>query len=361
MTAKAVRFAAWRGAIEWGASMDGVVGEQVGSGLTYCVVPQDLAAELGDLLGDHFADDPGVRVIVSRRKQDRRRRCRRQPAIAGQADDRRSSNPLGRRVADRRKPVARVHGLALPAAVWRYAQRLSIVRHRDPARQASEDAEAHRLIASFQAGDVSAMSELYTRYFDRVCSYARLLLHDAREAEDVAQQVFVEVYRRLPHFELRADQPFRAWVFWLTRNRVRDTVRRHRRLEVEPPAAIQVRSDSEVTSEAGFKLDWIEDAVLAQLLEALPVRQRQVLTLRYLADASTEEIGAVLGSSPMAVRILQHRALRTLERGMCPQGGRYQREPMISRIRPATVARGRRFALAGFGVRRAAQPALYRG
>jgi RNA polymerase sigma-70 factor (ECF subfamily) len=240
--------------------------------------------------------------------------------------------------------------LHLPGQVERVADQLEFIRLIEPTARQLEDVEVNRLVARYQTGERAIIDELYRRYFDRVCGYARSVLKDDYEAEDIAQQVFIEVMDGLPRFEIRPSQPFRAWMFWLARNRVRDVMRKRARLEIEPPTAIQTRREMRPSIVEQCQADWIADGELAELVAGLPVGQRQVLVRRYLADESTEEISSALDRSPTAVRILQHRALRTLANQIGPRRQSSVREPMVVRIRPATVARGRRFALMGFGL-----------
>src|SRR6185503_20700827 len=98
-------------------------------------------------------------------------------------------------------------------------------------------------------------------------------------------------------------------------------------------------------------LSWVSNADLMFLLERLPVAQRQVITLRYMLDLDIEEIATVVGRTPEAVRQIDYRARRTLEERLIAIRGRAEtsqnRSPMVVRVRPASVLRGRRFALAG--------------
>jgi RNA polymerase sigma-70 factor (ECF subfamily) len=268
------------------------------------------------------------------------------------SDRRKIRNAAGRRVADRRAVAGPVAALPLPRRARRHADRIAFVQRLEPSARQHEDVDTNRLIARLQAGEDGAAEEIYLRYFDRVYGYTRAILRDQHEAEDVTQQVFFETLRGLPRFEIRAGQPFRAWLFWLARNRVLDALRRRSRLDVESPAHIQTRREIRPEAEERSGVEWISDGEIAAQVERLPARQRQVLVLRYLIGMTTEEIAVALGSSSTAVRVLQHRALRTLERQIAPASAAREagRIPMLVRIRPASVARGRRFALAGFGL-----------
>jgi RNA polymerase sigma-70 factor (ECF subfamily) len=317
------------------------------------VLPHNLAEPLHDVLREHFEIRDDVQVVVERRFGERRSAARRLVPCSARAERRRVRHTAGRRIAERRSVAALVTAPELPDAAQPHADQIVFLQRFQRTGSRMDDIATNRLVARVQAGDPTAIDEIYLRYFDQVYGYSRAMLRDAHEAEDVTQQVFVETLRRLPQFEIRSDQPFRAWLFWLARNRVRDVLRKRSRLDVEEPATLESLRNDEAASHEGFGLDWISDAETAKSVERLPIGQRQVLVLRYLVGMSTEEIAIALERSPTAVRILQHRALRTLERQL--EGDRQpsrtaDRAAMLIRVRPATVARARRFALVGFGM-----------
>ncbi|MDX6651684.1 MAG: hypothetical protein QOJ38_465 [Solirubrobacterales bacterium] len=211
-----------------------------------------------------------------------------------------------------------------------------------------EDQDTARLVIAFQSGDGAAFTALYQRYFDRVYGYLRVLLNDTHRAEDVAQQVFMQVFEALPAYERRAA-PFRAWLFTVVRNAALMVVRK-KESDLLEPAEIDRRLEASADDGTDLSmLDWITDRDLTMFVERLPIAQRQVLLLRYLLDLPGAEIARVLERSPEDVRILQHRALRFLEKRLSAVGrgpGRLKRATGIRECpRQAIVLRSRRFAL----------------
>lgn len=330
--------------------------EQRGNGaevrrVVYCLVPRDLAPKLHDHLREHWSADPGIRVIVERRTDDRRQADRRaeEPGALEARQRRRIRNRFGRRIADRRATTVSSDPPPLPRRARGHADRLVFIERFEPAAQRLLDIDAARLVIRLQAGDQSAMSELYLRYFDSVYRYARVALRDPHEAEDVTQQVFTNVFHALPNYEVRPAVPFRAWLFRIVRNALTDTVRRKERLTVEDPGTMEARRDMLVSQEAEQILPWLDDGDLSVFIERLPQSQREVLMLRFMLDLTPQEIAQVVGRTPKAVRRLQERALKTLEErlvaiGRIPQ--RKSRAPMWIRLKPVPVVSARRFALA---------------
>lgn len=219
-----------------------------------------------------------------------------------------------------------------------------------------EDRDSDRLVARAQGGDSDAVRDLYLRYFDRVYDYVRLLVRDRHDAQDVTQDIFLELMHLLPRYQLRLGQPFRLLVYRVARQRGIDHFRKHSRVEPEAPADMASRVGSgrvnseelEATRDA---LRWVTDAELKLLMDRLPMSQRQVLLLHYGHDFNGMEIAAILDRTPQAVRNLEHRALTSMRERLESVGrkatGSSRRSPSLVRLRGGRVLLERRFALAG--------------
>jgi RNA polymerase sigma-70 factor (ECF subfamily) len=217
-----------------------------------------------------------------------------------------------------------------------------------PSAEQLEDLDTARLVTRIQAGASAEFATLYSRYFDRVYGYLRVILNDRHEAEDAAQQVFMQVLEALPRYE-RRGQPFRAWLFVSVRNLALYQLRKLRRSEAQDPAEIDRSRENGGSTEADLSaIGWISDNDLLLFVERLPAAQRQVLLLRFMLDLPSKEIATILDRSPEDVRMLQARALRFLNSRLSALGrGPRSERPIRSRqyLRQAPVLRGRRFAL----------------
>jgi RNA polymerase sigma factor (sigma-70 family) len=317
--------------------------------ITYCVVPSELAGELHESLRRHWRDDP-VEVIVERRRDDRRsapRRRRSGEPPAGR--ERRSVRSVeGRRVAERRTGSARPLELTLPPEAEPHAHQLAFVVRRLPSSQAAEDVETARLVVEYQLGDRSALEDIYRRYFDRIYAYARVALRDPHEAEDVTQQVFMQVVEALGRYQLRRGTPFRHWLFRIARNTMLNARETQRRAQLEEPARVELRIEDGATRTAQDALDWLTDADLYMFVDQLPPSQREVLVLRYVLDMSGKEIACQLDRTPESVRQLLSRALRRLEQQLASvrsSRGTVERSAMRARTAAPPVVSTRRRAL----------------
>ena len=203
-------------------------------------------------------------------------------------------------------------------------------------------------------GDEHAFAELYELHAAQILGYLRGMLGDAAEAEDAAQEVWARVLRALPRFELR-DVPFRVWLFRIARNQALDRLAIRARSVPEDPASLAKRQDSERAAEGETH---VPDPELLQAMRLLPLAQRQVLVLRFVADLGVGEVAKVLGRSEDAVGHLQRRGLaflrtrlETLREGprtRAPQPPRERREPPLAARRLAIAGRvlsARRLAL----------------
>jgi RNA polymerase sigma-70 factor (ECF subfamily) len=204
-----------------------------------------------------------------------------------------------------------------------------------------------RIVNRVQAGEEGAFAELYMTYFDRVYGYVRMVLRDVHEAEDLTQQVFLQLFEALPAYEPR--RPFAAWLFTIVRNRAIDQLRKRNRLDVTAPEEIDRRRESEGPAPGELSaINWISDNDLLVFIERLPLAQRQALVMRFMLGLGTTEIAAMLERTPDDVRKLQHRALRFLEARLEAIGRRAQTGGRIRMHRwgkQAQVLRRRRFAL----------------
>jgi RNA polymerase sigma-70 factor (ECF subfamily) len=157
--------------------------------------------------------------------------------------------------------------------------------------------------------DRAAFGPLYRRYLDRVYGYCFYLLGDHHDAEDVTERTFVAALAAIDGYR---DQgaTFRAWLFRIAHNQLANALRARQRQRTAPIDAVPEPVSH--VDPAGLLSRAEETRALRRALDRLPDDRRQVVVLRFVDGLSAREIGAVLGRSEGAVRVLQHRALRQL-------------------------------------------------
>jgi len=152
------------------------------------------------------------------------------------------------------------------------------------------------LVSAIRAGDQSAMAALYDRYSSVVYSIALRVLGDTGAAEDVLQDVFMQLWRSPSAFDASRGN-LGAWLAVITRNRSIDTLRKRRPqydleevvLSVEPDFA----SDAD-RSRIGQKV--------RSTLAAMPDGQRKALELAYFEGLSHSEIAAKTGEPLVTIK-----------------------------------------------------------
>ncbi len=167
------------------------------------------------------------------------------------------------------------------------------------------------LLQRFAAGDRLAARALTLRLTPRVLALARRMLTDAAEAEDVAQEAMLRLWRIAPDWR-EGEAKVSTWLHRIAANLCIDRLRKRRRYGpplddvAEPP---DPAPRAEATVEAGQRA-----AAVMAALGRLPERQRIAITLRHFEDYGNPEIAAAIGVSVEAVESLLARGRKTLAR-----------------------------------------------
>jgi len=170
-----------------------------------------------------------------------------------------------------------------------------------------------QLVADFLHGDVSAYEELVRRYSRPIFNFAYRMVGSYADADDVAQDVFVQVYKSLP--TARTDLPFKPWLYVIARNKCLDQLKRKRPLlfaEVDGPddegagIADRVVDSDPLPEELAERADL--QRILHEAVQTLPERYRQVVAMRYTGELSFTEIADALNLPENTVKTHFHRA-----------------------------------------------------
>src|SRR5262245_3959204 len=146
------------------------------------------------------------------------------------------------------------------------------------------------IIQLVQAGRAQeAFERLVPAYRRRVFGLAYGILRDRAAAEDLAQAVFVKLWQALPRYDGRAQ--LSTWIYAITRNAAVSALRSRRPQLSLSDASVQAEAEGIAAAPSRPP----EDAVLRRLVEALPEKQRQAVTLYYLDERPVDEVAAMMG------------------------------------------------------------------
>jgi RNA polymerase sigma-70 factor (ECF subfamily) len=173
------------------------------------------------------------------------------------------------------------------------------------------------LMLQTKAGDVDAFQKLVEKHQAAVIGTVAKMMGNANDAEDLAQQVFVRVWKSAHRYEPKAK--FTTWLFTITRNLVfNESRRRYRKSEVSMEAHeeafhVTTQDTSAVRpDEATLQQELVE--AIDDAIQKLPEKQRLAVILRRYEDMPYEEIGKVLKLSLPAVKSLLFRARADLRK-----------------------------------------------
>jgi len=192
------------------------------------------------------------------------------------------------------------------------------------------------LMLRVKRGDDAAFAELVDKYKQPVMNLVYRFLRDATEAEDLAQNVFLQVHKSAHRYQATAR--FSTWLFTIARNLCLNEIRRRSRHpadsleganpETEDQPARQYE-DHKTSLPADTLLHRELEQKIEQALAELPETQRTAILLCRRDDLSYEEIAEVIGCSLSATKSLIHRGRETLKQKLKPylRSGEWKNNP----------------------------------
>ena len=175
------------------------------------------------------------------------------------------------------------------------------------------------LLFGLRNGEEPAFKELVTRFQDKVFNTALGLLQHHSEAEDTAQEVFIQVYRSISQF--KGDSLLSTWIYRITVTKSLDLLRSKKRkkrfgflssLFGEDNLPVHDHADFD---HPGVLKERKEDAALLfKMIDRLPENQRAAFILNKVEELSYREIAAILNTSESAVDSLLQRAKQNLRK-----------------------------------------------
>ena len=180
---------------------------------------------------------------------------------------------------------------------------------------ASSDAS---LLAAITQGDEAAMARLYSRHAKRIYSVALRVLRDRSSAEDVLQDIFMQIWRKPTTFIANRGS-LESWLGVVARNRAIDVIRRRRPSELVDDLPLPSRQNVAAEVEQSVTLDRVK-----QVVATLPQGQRRALELAFFQGLTHTEIAKETGDPLGTVKTRIRVGLKTLGKVF-----RYEHEPTM--------------------------------
>lgn len=168
------------------------------------------------------------------------------------------------------------------------------------------------LIIRARRGDEVAWEVLVHQHQEAAFRLAYLLLGDADDAEDVAQEAFIRAFRALDRFD--TGRPFRPWLLSIVANLARNQRRSIGRYLAALRRLLQAEPEPVTPAATRDPRRW-EAEILWQAVRRLRPGDQEIIYLRFFLELSVDEAAVTLGVAPGTVKSRLHRALKRL-RGM---------------------------------------------
>ena len=179
----------------------------------------------------------------------------------------------------------------------------------------SLSSEQERELLEQSRRDPQAFRALYHCYFPKVYTYISYRVRYVEDVEDLTAQVFLKIVEGLNKFTYRGDGTFGAWLFRIAHNIVCDFYRREARANTSCKPIddrLEVRDDLSLPD---YQMIQRESFMrLHRLVDELPLRQQEIITLRFFGGLRNRSIAQILGLDERSVASHLCRGLRELQR-----------------------------------------------
>ncbi len=169
-----------------------------------------------------------------------------------------------------------------------------------------KNASDYKLTQASASGDMGAFEEVYNRHHRRVYAICLRMLKNVTEAEDLTQDVFIQLYRKIGSF--RGDSAFTTWLHRLTVNQVLMHFRKrnvkYEKTTEEGEAPLQIVGGTENPS----KMPVVDKIALQNAIEQLPPGYKNVFVLHDIEGYEHEEVARILGCSVGTSKSQLHKA-----------------------------------------------------
>ncbi|HVN26382.1 MAG TPA: sigma-70 family RNA polymerase sigma factor [Candidatus Paceibacterota bacterium] len=168
-----------------------------------------------------------------------------------------------------------------------------------------------KLIKDAIRGNSSAFGALYDSYQPMIYRFVLVKTGSREEAEDITHQVFLSAWQNVRTYKHRGH-PFSSWLYQIARNQVIDFYRAKKSdiaLDALDPEYFAVPTTVSADLAAKLEIEKVRRAI-----EQLKPDYQDVIILRFIEDVSLKETAAAIGKTEGAVKLMQHRAMKELQK-----------------------------------------------
>ena len=178
----------------------------------------------------------------------------------------------------------------------------------------NDQSEVIKLVDKAANGNFNAFGDLYGIYLDRIYRYVYYHVKDRMMAEDITEEVFVKAWKAIKSCKGRG-RTFSSWIYRIAHNHIINSQRnKHKSISMGMGSLVAVGDRrQEVVNPA-------DSYELSEILDELPLNQKQVVILKFIEGMSNSEIARIMNKSEVAVRILQMRGLSSLRQRITAGG-----------------------------------------
>lgn len=167
-----------------------------------------------------------------------------------------------------------------------------------------------KLIKDAIKGEASAFGLLYDRYHVQIYRFVYIKTGHREEAEDLTHQVFLNAWKNIENYQHKGF-PFSSWLYQIARNQIIDHYRTKKtNISLEAIEEVETDEDSpHKKTEISFEIEMVKMAI-----PRLPDEQQDIIVMRFVEEMTPKEIASALKKPESTIRVLQHRAIKNLQK-----------------------------------------------
>jgi RNA polymerase sigma-70 factor (ECF subfamily) len=177
--------------------------------------------------------------------------------------------------------------------------------------------EEEKIVRQAIKGEKEAFGLLYDKYQPQIYRFIYIKVGNRATAEDLTHEVFLKSWKKISDYRIR-EFPFSSWLYRIARNEVIDYYRLQKNNLSLEEIFDKDKENNVIPDQTQSPLDSTEKNIkkekLMQAIQKLNPIEQDIIILKFIEDLSTQKIAENLGKTNLAVRLIQHRAIKKLKK-----------------------------------------------